>query len=100
MIADLFSLVGMVALDQRAFSDQGASKKQGFHYSAYANKGTAAIDSMSLLMAKKQAGGPKSASNAPGSREEKIVFKETEEEYKRRGLFKRLFPSPDFGYYK
>ncbi len=34
------------------------------------------------------------------TKDEKICFKETEDEYKRRGAFKRIFPSPDFLYYK
>ena len=34
------------------------------------------------------------------TREEKIALKETEDENKRKGLFKRIFPSRDFLYYK
>jgi hypothetical protein len=34
------------------------------------------------------------------TKEEKQAIKDTEDEYKRRGFFKRLFPSPDFLYYK
>ena len=34
------------------------------------------------------------------SREEKIALKEAEEEFKRKGYFKRLFPTIDFLYYK
>lgn len=34
------------------------------------------------------------------TKEERQTLKETEEEYKRRGAFKRIFPSIDFPYYK
>jgi len=34
------------------------------------------------------------------SKEEKIALKETEDEFKRRGFFKRIFPTVDFLYYK
>jgi len=34
------------------------------------------------------------------TKEEKIALKETEEEFKRRGEFKRIFPTVDFPYYK
>ena len=34
------------------------------------------------------------------SKDEKIALKEAEEEYKRRGGFKRIFPTIDFNYYK
>lgn len=42
----------------------------------------------------------KSNSAANMTKEEKMLLKTTEEEYKRRGGFKRIFPSPDFLYYK
>ena len=34
------------------------------------------------------------------TKEERQLLKETEDEYKRRGAFKRVFPSLDFPYYK
>jgi len=34
------------------------------------------------------------------TKEEKNVMKETDEEHRRRGLFKRIFPTMDFLYYK
>ena len=34
------------------------------------------------------------------TREERQVLKETEDENKRKGLFKRIFPSRDYLYYK
>ena len=34
------------------------------------------------------------------SKEEKQVMKETDEEFRRRGFFKRIFPCYDFLYYK
>ncbi len=34
------------------------------------------------------------------TKEERLLLKETEDEYKRRGAFKRVFPSLDFPYYK
>mmetsp|Transcript_31619 Transcript_31619/g.48359 ORF Transcript_31619/g.48359 Transcript_31619/m.48359 type:complete len:105 (+) Transcript_31619:1986-2300(+) len=34
------------------------------------------------------------------SKEEKTALKETEDEFKRRGFFKRIFPTYDFLYYK
>lgn len=34
------------------------------------------------------------------TKDEKINLKETEEELKRRGAFKRVFPTIDFPYYK
>jgi hypothetical protein len=34
------------------------------------------------------------------NKEEKTVIKESEEENRRKGLFKRVFPTLDFLYYK
>ena len=34
------------------------------------------------------------------TKEERIVWKETEDENKRKGFFKRIFPTVDFLYYK
>jgi len=34
------------------------------------------------------------------TKEERQIMKETEDEYKRRGFFKRIFPCFDFLYYK
>ena len=34
------------------------------------------------------------------TKDEKVLLKETEEENKRRGSFKRVFPCIDFVYYK
>ena len=34
------------------------------------------------------------------TKEERLMLKETENEYKRRGSFKRIFPTVDFLYYK
>jgi hypothetical protein len=34
------------------------------------------------------------------TKEERVILKETEDEYKRRGAFKRVFPCFDFPYYK
>jgi hypothetical protein len=34
------------------------------------------------------------------TKEEKLALKETEDEFKRRNFFKRIFPSLDFLYYK
>ena len=34
------------------------------------------------------------------SREEQVLVKEVEDEFKRRGHFKRIFPSMDYSYYK
>ena len=34
------------------------------------------------------------------SKEDRQALKDTEDEFKRRGFFKRLFPSHDFLYYK
>ena len=34
------------------------------------------------------------------SKEDRQALKDTEDEFKRRGFFKRLFPSQDFLYYK
>ena len=41
-----------------------------------------------------------SNNNGTLTKDEKIVLKETEAEYKRRGRFKRIFPTVDFLYYK
>jgi hypothetical protein len=34
------------------------------------------------------------------SKDERQLLKETEDEYKRKGAFKRIFPTVDFLYYK
>jgi hypothetical protein len=38
--------------------------------------------------------------NNEPSKDEKAVVMETNDEFKRRGLFKRVFPTMDFLYYK
>ena len=43
---------------------------------------------------------PPNVNNTVLTNAEKYNLKETEDEFQRRGFFKRLFPSPDFLYYK
>ena len=63
--------------------------------------GAPSVSSAKLSMAS-QSGDPYAlkSSNADATREEKLALKETEEEFKRRGFFKRIFPCVDFLYYK
>ena len=87
LIADLFTMIGIVPLDQREYSDIEILKKQS-QISPYAL----------ILNKNKKKLGPIAKSKA--SNIEKTVIRETEKEYKRRGHFRRIFPTKDYAYYK
>ncbi|TNV82551.1 hypothetical protein FGO68_gene13598 [Halteria grandinella] len=112
LISDLFNLAGMVYLDERGPVGEGQNTKKLL--SAYTNAGASMVGDISAQLgpvrnsaARRSAGGgaqrkgsvqPKQVTEL--SREERQVLKDTEDEYKRKGAFKRIFPTVDFLYYK
>jgi hypothetical protein len=121
-IADLLSLAGVVNIEARNTSDVTTKKA---HMAYGGNPG----DSLSQMMKNraplqpkqdfnKSSGGQLSFSviseiyqkalisntvnNLPQSlsKDDRQALKDADDEYKRRGFFKRIFPSPDFLYYK
>jgi tubulin polyglutamylase TTLL5 len=101
LIADLFNLAGMIHVDERLGPDVSSANNKKI-FTAYSN----ALESGSGKAARRSAGNqarkgsvqPKQVSEL--SREERQILKDTEDEYKRRGGFKRIFPTLDFLYYK
>lgn len=103
LIAELFTLAGMIHLEERTGQETIAATKKLF--SAYTgNPGEAMLGP--VRNPRRSAGqNPRKASVQPKqvselSKEERALLKETEEEYKRRGKFKRVFPCSEFAYYK
>ncbi len=102
----------MIHLEERGPSDPGNTKKLLSAYVAGSvsmandipnstNIGpvkSAARRSAGLINARKGSVQPKQVNEL--TKEERQIIKDTEDEYKRRGSFKRVFPTIDFLYYK
>jgi len=88
LIADLFTLIGVVPLEQHDYSDAGYNNLLKF---------TPIRKSQRWLKEKK----PKNyiAASTP-IKEQKTAIKETNSEYRRRGRFRRIFPTIHYSYYK
>ncbi len=114
LIADLFTMIGIVPLDQRALTDSfqlsnpsqfnpyimaTQDAKSGRRGSRHAN-----------TAAKLQSSNVQVASTKARSQEEKAVIRLTDDEYKRylwirraacrRGRFVRIFPTDNYAFYK
>jgi len=88
-IADLFTMIGIVPLDQRNYTNH-KQKSETAKFNPYVANG-----GVRTVKLKKQNGGKKTL-----SKEEKVVFRDTEAEYKRRGQFRRIFPTLNYAYYR
>ena len=105
MLADLFNLSGMIHLDERNTTDSANVKKT---YNVYNSAFQTENPSGTFNSSSRRSAGPKkSAFNLPPpkssqdmTKDEKILLKETEDEFKRKGSFHRVFPCIDFVYYK
>jgi hypothetical protein len=113
-------LAGVIKIDQRTTADVN-QKKASMAYGGGPN------DSLSALMNKRKPINNQSSSNTSNgnisfatvqdiytkalqsinnkenshyTKEEKQILKETDDEFKRRGFYKRIFPTYDFLYYK
>ena len=92
MISDLFTLTGIVSVSHRHNNKNGHTQNKALNLLAYMQKNNYSQ------------GKPKRNSDAHGrtgfdsfgdvdNREERAIIKETNDEYKRRGKFERIFPS-------
>ena len=108
LLADLFTLSGIVPLEQRNAAD---ARKQGLHYGVYMGKSDAPVAAPAKKVKRGAAPGAfdQRSGGATGyaasllakmGREEKIVMKESDDEHKRRGHFKRIFPNANYATYR
>lgn len=110
MVADMLSLCGIVPLEKRSKVEV---RKQGLHYGAYTEKQDKPRSKASKSKPKwTNTGGNKHVGSELNSthhrmlnkgkltKEEKDIVRETDEEYKLRGNFKRIFPSANYALYK
>ena len=95
LIADLFTMIGVVPIDQRDYSDQGTSKG-GAQLNPYVCQDVKAPPMKLIKMSKKVV----DFNGRPLNKEEKAIIKETDEEYKRKGSFRRIFPTVNYANYR
>mmetsp|Transcript_28588 Transcript_28588/g.50840 ORF Transcript_28588/g.50840 Transcript_28588/m.50840 type:complete len:209 (+) Transcript_28588:1077-1703(+) len=90
MLADLFTMIGIVPIDMRKIASSGNKNKE-FNFAAY-------MQQIAPLASRKKkhysdGGKPRTADQDSMTSEERAAVKETEEELKRCGSFDRIFPS-------
>ena len=93
LVSDLFTLTGVVPLDRRQNLEKTSFKKPGM-LGLYSNIPAAA---QTLKKKKKK---DKLVDKVELVKSQADAVKDTEQEFKRRGGFKRIFPNIDFQYYK
>lgn len=121
LIADLFTMAGIVPLEQRKVGGEGVivSKTKGMCYGVY--EGGAGASSTAHKRESSSANSMKRKDGKRGhhlgetngfsqsaiimksfidKKHKKTLIKEAEMEFKLRGKFKRVFPSIDYSYYK
>lgn len=88
LIADLFTLIGIVPIEQHDYSDAVLNCPLKFLATRKSHKG---------LKARKAR-----ANTLPSglTKEQKAAIRETASEHKRRGRFRRIFPTVHYSYYK
>jgi len=92
LISDLFNLAGVVPLDQRTYNENASfGKNQNL-----LNYGV----TVPSFIDKKNNSYSESKSLDSLTKEEKTMIRETNEEWERRGKFKRVFPGPNVNDYK
>lgn len=105
LMADLFTMCGIVPLERRSKVE---ARKQGLHYGAYM-EGPEKPSSKASKSKPRRSGLAQSPFNldfnstahkimnkSKLSKEEKDMLKETDEEYKLRGHFRRIFPNGNY----
>lgn len=109
MIADLLTLAGIVPLEKRSKVE---ARKQGLHYGAYLETQEKPKTRSNKSKSRKSNGTSQSpfnldfTSNAtkiinrPLTKDEKEILRETDEEYKLRGHFRRIFPNGNYCLYR
>lgn len=109
MIADLLTLAAVVPLENRSKVE---TRKQGLNYGAY-------IDANEMSKSRSNKSRPRKSGvssqtstngdsninasriiNRPLTKQEKDILKETEDEYKLRGHFRRIFPNNNYAQYR
>jgi hypothetical protein len=105
MLADLFTLSGIVPLEKRSKVE---ARKQGLNYGVYLErqdkpKSKSKQRRSNALTAKQQpfnlefnSAVYKVMNKGRLTKEEKEILKDTEEEYKLKGHFKRIFPNGNY----
>lgn len=111
-MADLFTLCSIVPLEKRSKVE---ARKQGLHYGIYMEKQDKPMSKSSKSKPRRSNYGPSGQSpfnldfnsttqkvmnKGRLSKEEKDIMRETDEEYKLRGHFKRIFPNGNYCLYK
>lgn len=110
MVADLLSLSGMIPLELRSGVTQ--SRKQGLNYGAYMEKPKSKKNKRPIKRKEGEefvtdfnqqvASESKQIAWASGkyTKNEKQALKDMEDEYKRKGHFRRIFPNGNYALYK
>jgi tubulin polyglutamylase TTLL5 len=91
MLADLFTMLGIVPVDQRKSSSSG-HKNKAFNYAAYMQQQLPPARRRSKN-SWNESSKPQTAEHDSMTAEERAAIKETLEEVKRCGGFERIFPS-------
>jgi tubulin polyglutamylase TTLL5 len=105
VIADLLSMAGVIQMEARIKDQQNPAK---LAYKGPPSVHNGLLRKTNSVRGKSGApvartGGDLLSGKAPAreaTKEEKMALKDTEDEFKRRNFFKRIFPSVDFLYYK
>jgi tubulin polyglutamylase TTLL5 len=83
LISDLFTLIGVVPMSERE-----QVNVKGGHFSSYKPSNTETKKTRVVKL--------KDSNN----KDERIAIRDAEEEYKRKGKFRRIFPTPSYNHYK
>ena len=109
LIADLLTLAAVVPLESRSKVE---ARKQGLHYGAYVDvedkpksRSNKSKPRKSGIASQSPYGVTSSSTankilSRPLTKNEKDILKETEEEYKLRGHFRRIFPNGNYSKYR
>ena len=96
LIADMFTMIRIVPLDQRNYVDRG-HKTETAKFNPYVTSNTYSKSKIRSVKLRKQ---NTSVKKNILTRSEKEALRETESEYKKRGKFRRIFPTENYIYYK
>jgi hypothetical protein len=111
MISDLFTLAAIVPLEKRSKVE---ARKQGLHYGVYEERLDKPTKSRSSKSRPRYSNTnssqpfnldfnstqPRIITKSKLTKDEKEVIRETDEEYKLKGHFKRIFPNGNYYFYK
>lgn len=98
MISDLFTLTGVVSIGHR-HNINNSTQNKALNYLAYMQKSNLVPNKSKKMSENQSRTNPETFSDLD-IKEERAIIKETNDEYKRRGKFERIFPSELSANYK